>query len=145
VAEVSVHKRISAPRAAVWARYADHLSWNDWARIGRVRLVREGNPRPNGVGCVRVISSGGISVHEEVISFEPPERMTYRVLRGGLPIRDHLGEVRFEEDGASTLVTWRCRFQSRIPGLAFVWKAVIAAVFRRALDGLENTRAAFPR
>lgn len=121
----------------MWSAYTDHLAWNDWARIGKVRLEREGSPTRNGVGCVRVISSGGISVREEVISFEEPERMTYRVLSGGLPIKNHLGEVRFSEDAAgNTTVTWQCRFESRIPGLGFLWRAIITKVFRDTLEGL---------
>jgi len=132
-----VTKRFSAPRAAVWSVYTDHLSWNDWAHIGKVRLEREGHPSRDGVGCIRVISSGGISVREEVLSFDEPERMTYRVVRGGLPIKNHLGEVRFDENASGgTTVTWQCRFESRVPGLGFVWKAVIKKVFRDTLDGL---------
>jgi len=137
--EVVVTKTFAAPRRAVWSVYTDHLSWNDWARIGKVRLEREGRPSRNGVGCVRVISSGGISVHEEVLSFEEPEKMTYRVLRGGLPIKNHFGEVRFDEAASGrTTVTWRCRFDSRIPGLGFLWKAIITKVFRDTLGGLAS-------
>jgi uncharacterized protein YndB with AHSA1/START domain len=139
VQEVIVKKGFAAPRTAVWSVYTDHLSWNEWAHIGKVRLEREGQPSRNGVGCVRVISAGGISVREEVLSFDEPERMTYRVVRGGLPIKNHLGEVRFEEDASGhTIVTWRCRFESRIPGLGFLWKAIITKVFRDTLDGLAT-------
>ena len=120
----------------MWDVYTDHVSWADWGRIGKVRLEREGTPAPNGVGCMRVISSGGISVYEEVMEFEPPRRMTYRVVRGGLPIKNHLGEVLFEEHGRATLVTWRCRFESRIPGLGFLSRAIINKVFRDVLAAL---------
>lgn len=135
---VEARRRIAAPRGAVWEVYTDHRSWTDWARLGTVRLEKEGVPAPNGVGCVRVITSGGISVHEEILSFEPPHRMTYRLERGGIPIKNHLGEVVFEDDGAGTLVTWRCRFDSRIPGLGFLWKAIITKVFRDTLAALEH-------
>jgi len=139
VEHVVVTKQFAASRNAVWDVYTDHVSWNDWAHIGRVRLERQGRPSPNGVGCVRVISAGGISVREEVLSFDAPETMTYRVVRGGLPIKNHLGEVRFVEDPSGlTTVTWQCRFESRIPGLGFVWKAIIAKVFRDALEGLAT-------
>ena len=105
---VEVHAVIPAPIEAVWNRYTDHRSWTDWAGLGTVTLDREGSPAPNGVGCVRMISRGGVRVFEEVVSFEPPRRMSYRVVKGGIPIKNHLGEVEFEARGEQTLVTWRC-------------------------------------
>ena len=45
--------------------------------------------------------------------------MTYRVVRGGIPImKNHLGEVVLEPDGAGTRLIWRCRFDSRSPASA---------------------------
>jgi uncharacterized protein YndB with AHSA1/START domain len=135
---VEVKRVIDAPIETVWNRYTDHVSWTEWAGLGKVTLDRRGDPPPNGVGCVRVISSAGVKVYEEVLSFEPPRRMTYRVVRGGLPFRDHLGEVSFEPRGEGTLVTWRCRFDSRIPGLGGLFRLFITRLFRNALEGLAK-------
>ncbi|MFQ5352735.1 MAG: SRPBCC family protein, partial [Candidatus Binatia bacterium] len=131
-----VERTISASPESVWARYTDHLSWQDWAGLGRVRLDKEGVPSPNGVGCVRVIGSFGVSVFEEVTEFKVPEKMSYRVVKGGLPIKDHLGEVFFRPNGTATLVTWRCRFRSKIPGLGWLFRLIILKVFRDTLEGL---------
>ena len=139
---VEVHARVPAPAEVVWDRYTDHRSWTDWAGMGTVTLDREGVPPPNGVGCVRVISNGGMKVYEEVVAFERPRRMTYRVVRGGIPIRDHLGEVVFEPAGDGTQITWRCRFESRIPGLGLPFRLLITVLFRNALRGL--TRRGLP-
>jgi hypothetical protein len=136
--EVIERKRILAPRDEVWRVYTDHVSWTDWAGIGKVRLEREGQPPPNGVGCVRVISSFVVSVYEEILSFDAPTRMTYRIVRGGLPIRNHRGQVDFEADGDATNVTWRCEFESKIPGLGPLWKAIVTKVFRDTLAGLAR-------
>jgi hypothetical protein len=74
-----------------------------------------------------------------VLSFDPPHAMTYRVVRGGLPIKNHLGEVRFEDDGAgATLVVWRCRFDSKIPGLGRLFRAIVSKVFRDTLAALAR-------
>jgi hypothetical protein len=73
-----------------------------------------------------------------VLEFEPPRRMTYRVVSGGLPMKDHLGEVLFEPDGAGTRVVWRCRFASRIPGLGGLQQRLVTRFFRAALDGLAR-------
>jgi len=135
---VEVNEVIPAPIDAVWDRYTDHRSWTDWAGLGTVTLDREGSPSPNGVGCVRRISRGGVRVFEEVVSFEPPRRMSYRVVKGGIPIKNHLGEVEFEARGERTLVTWRCRFESRIPGLGRPFRLLVRTLFRNALRGLRR-------
>lgn len=138
---VEVRQLITAPIQVVWDQYTDHVSWTDWAGLGRVRLEREGVPAPNGVGCVREISNFGVKVYEEVLSFEPPRRMTYRILRGGLPIRDHLGEIVFEPRDGGTLATWRCQFVSRVPGLGGVFQAFVTRLFRNALRNLARRLA----
>jgi uncharacterized protein YndB with AHSA1/START domain len=138
--QVEVTEIVDAPVQAVWDRYTDHVSWSEWAGLGKVRLEREGTPPPNGVGCVRVFSNAGLNVvYEEVLSFEPPRRMTYRVVRGAVPLKDHLGEVLFEPRDGRTLVTWRCRFDSKIPGLGGLFRALITRMFRNALRGLART------
>lgn len=142
---VEVEQYIAAPIDRVWARYTDHESWTEWAGLGRVRLVREGVPAPNGVGCVREIGSLGVSVQEEVLAWEPPHRMTYRIVRGGPPIRDHFGEVRFAQESGGTRVTWRCQFVARVPGSGALLRVAIAGLFRRALRTLARDLAAGAR
>ena len=137
---VEVQRSFDASIDAVWDRYTDHLSWNEWARIGKVRLDRQGTLTPNGVGCVRAISSAGITVFEEILSFDRPRRMTYRLIKGGMPIKDHLGEVIFEPQGRGTLVTWRCQFNSRIPGLGGLFRVIITKIFSDTLRRLSQTR-----
>jgi uncharacterized protein YndB with AHSA1/START domain len=136
--QVEVEELIAAPIERVWAQYTDHVSWTEWAGLGRVRLAREGTPPPNGVGCVREFGSLGVTLHEEVLTFEAPHRMTYRIVRGPMPITDHLGEVAFSRRDGATLITWRCRFRSRIPGLGGLFRWYITRLFRNALRGLAR-------
>jgi hypothetical protein len=49
--------------------------------------------------------------------------------------------VLFEPDGEGTRVTWRCRFDSRIPGLGGLQRLLITRMFRKALDGLARDLA----
>lgn len=137
---VEVERIIAAPIEKVWARYTDHVSWSRWAGLGKVVLERDGVPAPNGVGCVRAIGSGPVTVYEEVVSFEPPHRMTYRVVRGGIPMRDHLGEVVMTTCAEGTHIRWRCQFEAGIPGLGRPMRWLVTTVFRRALAGLARER-----
>ena len=138
--QVEVRRRFAGTPEQVFAAYTDHVSWSEWAGFGPARLAREGVPAPNGVGCVRVIGSGLAAAHEEVLSFEPPKRMTYKIVKGFPVIRGHFGEVDFEPDAGGTLVTWRCRFESRIPGLGGLIRRIVASMFSRALEGLAEKR-----
>lgn len=135
---VEVTRVIEAPIENVWNRYTDHVSWTEWAGMGTATLDRAGDPRPNGTGCVRVISNLGVKVYEEVLSYDAPTRMTYRVVRGGIPIRDHLGEVTFEPQDDGTRITWRCRFESKVPGLGGFFRWLVTTLFTRALAGLAH-------
>ena len=139
---VEVTRRFSAPPQAVWDVYNDHARWNEWAGFKESRLDVKGSPDPNGTGAVRCFGSNGMRAYEEVLDFDPPRRMTYQVVRGGPPIRNHRGEVSFEPDGDGTRVVWRCRFDSRVPGLGWLLQAGITRVFRNALEGLA--RHSFP-
>jgi uncharacterized protein YndB with AHSA1/START domain len=131
---VDVQHDYDAPIERVFACYTDHRGWTRWAGLGRVTLAREGTPTPDGVGCVRVITTGRVAVQEEVRAFEPPHRMVYALVKGAVPIRDHEGEVTFEAlPGDRTRVRWRCRFASMIPGLGPVLRFGVSRMFTQVL------------
>jgi len=137
--QVEIERHFEASPAQVWKLYTDHAGWSTWAGLGRARLETEGHPDRNGTGAVRCFTTGPVSVFEEVLTFEPPKRMTYRVVRGGIPImKDHLGEVLLEPDGAGTRLIWRCRFDSKIPGLGAPMRWLVTRLFQRALEGLAR-------
>jgi hypothetical protein len=129
--QLEVKQFFAAPVAKVWERYTDHRSWSGFSRLVKVKLQPEGSPDPNGVGCVRVFSTAGITaVAEEVTLFEPPARMKYRIVGGGWPLRNHEGEVLFALKDEGTLVSWRVRFDSAVPGLGPLLRLVLRGMFR---------------
>jgi len=138
VQQVEVIRRFDAAPQAVWDVYTDHARWSEWSGMGTSRLEREGSPHRNGSGALRALGPPILPAREEVLEFEPPRRMTYRIVSGGLPMRDHLGEVLFEPDGAGTRVVWRCRFASRVPGLGGIQQRLVTRFFRAALEGLAR-------
>ena len=135
---VNVSRLFAAPPEKVWDIYTDHVSWGRWAGLGQVKLAREGIPAPNGVGCVRVIKTAGVGVHEEIVSFERPRHMTYRLIKGPVPLKDHLGEVSFAPENGGTRLTWHCQFNSVIPGLGPAQRWFITRLFRQILEALAK-------
>jgi uncharacterized protein YndB with AHSA1/START domain len=134
---VEVERVIEAPPEVVFERYTDHAGWSAWAGAGKVSLAREGAPEKNGVGCVRAFESA-MGLQEEVIEFEPPKHMAYRVARGGFPIKDHRGEVRFEPHPRGTRVVWTVQFGSRIPFSERAIARFLRMVFGRLLERFER-------
>ena len=135
--KVEVNRTVDAPLERAWAVYTDHAGWNAWAGLQHSSVEREGAVERNGAGAVRCLGSYGFNAWEEILEFEPPARMTYRVVKGGLPMKNHLGEVLFEPDGPGTKVTWRCRFDSRVPGLGWPMRLYVHRFFRSALEGFD--------
>ncbi len=135
---VCVERKIAAPINQVWMHYTNHRGWEQLMGAGQVILDPEGKPDPNGVGCIRHVRVAGLEmVAEEITRFDAPSRMEYRIVKGGGPIRDHAGEVLFTEQPDGTLVTWRCRFESSVPGMGplIAWSVKqFFAFLLRALD-----------
>ena len=135
---VEVRRTVSATPEQVWDVYTNHGSWKSWAGMTHSSLFVAGTPHKNGTGAVRRLGSYGFKAHEEILDFDPPKRMTYRVVKGMPAMKNHLGEVLFEPSGKGTRITWRCRFDSRVPGFGPILRLYITRFFRNALDGLAQ-------
>ena len=83
-----------------------------------VALAKEGRPDRNGVGpgCVRAAFESALGLQEEVTEFDPPSYMAYRIVRGGFPIKNHRGDVRFEPHARSTRIVVERRVRVPHPG-----------------------------
>lgn len=107
-------RRIDAPVDVVFAVLSDHRGYARWAGVDTSVLEREGKDDPNGVGAIRHLRKGPISIREEVVACEPPRTFSYTVV-GGPPVRDYLGVVTLAADGNATRVHWTVRFEPKIP------------------------------
>jgi uncharacterized protein YndB with AHSA1/START domain len=132
-----LESEIAAPAERVFAVISDHVGWRDWAGVQEVVLRQRGDPAPNGLGAIRVIRRGGLAIEEEVVSFEPPKRITYRV-QAGIPVRDCEVEIRLTPAGAATRVSWSVRFRPLVPGTGGLLERLIRARLADALAGLAR-------
>ncbi|MFI5316520.1 MAG: SRPBCC family protein [Myxococcota bacterium] len=133
--QIELTQHVEAPPERVFALYTDHLSWSRWAGVKEVVLRQKGDPPPNGLGAIRVIRARGMAIEEEVTAFDPPNRMTYRLVAGA-PVRDHEGIVRFEPAGTGTQVTWRVTFRPLIPGTGWLLRIALERGVRDVLSAL---------
>ena len=130
--ERTVH--IAAPPDVTWQVISDHEAMSQWAGIGPVRRILDGDTGPNGRGALRVLNIGGRIV-EQVTADNPPDSYRYRIIKGS-PFVCHQGELLLRPHGDGTALTWKIRFRPRIPGTG----RLIAAGFSRALNRMMTTR-----
>ena len=129
--------RIEAPPERVFDIVADHEGMVRWSGAREVVLRHPGYPAPNGVGATRVVRMRGLAIEEEIVSYDPPKRIEYRLV-AGLPVRDYVGEVSIEPDGAGSRLTWRVRFHPRIPGTAWILRPLIHRAITDLVAGLTR-------
>jgi hypothetical protein len=102
----------------------DHRRYAEITPLRKAELEREGEPAPNGVGAIRVLTAVGPPLREEVLAYEPARRFSYKLL-SGLPVRDHVGTVELTPSGDGTQVVYAVRTTPTVP---LVGAAVVAAV-----------------
>src|SRR5262249_39344012 len=96
----------------------------------RVTIEKPGVPAPNGLGAVRKIRGGPLSMGEEIVLWDEPHAMDYRLIRG-VPLRDHLGDLRFlPTPEGGTLLEYRIRY--RVPWYA--GGSIVGRLFGKQLE-----------
>jgi uncharacterized protein YndB with AHSA1/START domain len=135
---IEIERKIPAAPERVWEVIADHRGYERWAGVREVVLRNEGDPAPNGLGATRVLRTGGLAIEEEVVRFDPPVRLSYR-MAAGLPVRDYLGDVRLEPSDGGTRLLWTVEFSPRIP----LTGGLLRRVTERALTRMADSLAAF--
>lgn len=135
MATFTLVRTTTAPPEAVFEAISDHRALPDYTPLRRVELEKEGETAPNGVGAIRVLHAVGPAIREEVLEYEPPTRLVYRILSGA-PLRDHLGTVTVEPaevDGRDgSRVVWAIDSTPTVP----IGKGVVTAVLKAAVKGL---------
>ena len=117
---------VDAPVSRVWDALADHEAMSSWGPV-KVTLDKEGAPDRNGVGAVRRIVAPGPApaIVEEIVTFEPQQRMGYKAL-SGVPFRNYAGEVTLTATERGTRIDWALTIDQRLPGVEKAAATVVA-------------------
>lgn len=137
MASFTIVRQVAAPPQTVFDVLTDHQRYASITPMLKSTLEREGEPAPNGVGAIRVLSALGPPLREEVIAYESPARFSYKLL-SGLPVRDHVGTVELSPDGAGTRMVYAVH---TTPTLPLVGAAVVGGVkqgIRTLIRGVAN-------
>lgn len=137
-------RQVAAPPEIVFDVLTDHRRYTEITPLRKAELEREGEPEPNGVGAIRVLSAmPGPPMREEVLAYERPYRFSYTLL-SGLPLRDHIGTVELSPSEGGTEITYAVKTTPTIPIAAPVIMAVLKKAIRDLIGGVgkESERRA---
>lgn len=93
-----VERQIAATRSVAWKTMLDLMV------AGTGGYTQEGHPAPHGLGATFDFPLGGLDLHEEVISYEPPWRRVYKLT--GAPVALYEGTTAFTEQDNGCLMAW---------------------------------------
>ncbi|HKF81510.1 MAG TPA: SRPBCC family protein [Solirubrobacterales bacterium] len=131
-------RQVAAPPETVFDVLTDHRRYTDITPLRRAELEREGEPAPNGLGAIRVLSAlPGPPMREEVIGYDRPRRFSYKIL-SGLPVRDHVGTVELRPRDGGTEVTYAVKTTPTIPLAGPVFMAVLKKAIRDLIAGVAK-------
>jgi hypothetical protein len=138
---------VHAPIERVWAFLIDYAGYARVPQVQGARVLRPGTSHAAGVGAIREITVLGSTFEEEIVGFDPPRRLAYRITRSRpLRLEHRLGECELIERGGGTEVRWTTTFTVPIPivgpRLAKVLRLVMQHTFNEILlwvkDDLEQ-------
>ncbi len=137
MASFTYERHVAAPPQTVFDVLTDHRRYAAMTPLRKSVLEREGEPAPNGVGAIRVLSAAGPPLREEVIAYQPPERFSYKLL-SGLPVRDHVGTVELSADGVGTKMVYAVRTTPTLPVVGGAVLAVSKQGIRVLIKGIAT-------
>jgi hypothetical protein len=132
---------------AVYELLADGSTWPTWSPIGSFELLASGDGSPEGVGAVRLFTTGRHKSRERVVERRPGRCFAY-VLEAGLALRDYKAVVTLAPSpGGGTTINWRSTFTAKVPGTGGLYRRQLGAFIEQSVQGLavaagEQARAA---
>lgn len=131
-------RQVAAPPEVVFDVLTDHRRYTEITPLRKAELEREGEPAPNGLGAIRVLSAlPGPPMREEVIGYERPDRFSYKIL-SGLPVRDHVGTVELKAAGTGTELVYAVKTTPTIPLSGPAFMAILKKAIRDLIAGVAK-------
>jgi uncharacterized protein YndB with AHSA1/START domain len=126
----------SASPAAVYALLRDGATWPDWTDISTFALEREGADAPEGLGAIRVWTSKGKTLREEIVELVPDRRFSYTLL-SGLALRGYRADVDLAPTASGGChITWRSTFTPKVPGTGRAYEKALQQATEGFVTGL---------
>jgi Polyketide cyclase / dehydrase and lipid transport len=125
----------AADPASVYALLADGSTWPEWSPLGAFTLLESGAGTPEGMGAVRLFTTGRHRSREQVVECRPGEVFSY-VLESGLPLRDYRAVITLTPATAGTSINWHSTFRPEVPGTGWLYRRELGKFIKQSVDGL---------
>ena len=125
----------AADAAAVYALLADGSTWPDWSPLGSFELLSPGDGTPEGLGAVRLFTTGRHRSRERVVTCQPGRAFAYELL-AGLPLRDYKAVITLMPQGDGTAINWRSTFRPKVPGTGWIYRRQLGKFIGLTVNGL---------
>ncbi|MCM6775083.1 SRPBCC family protein [Nocardia sp. CDC159] len=126
---VDLERTIQAPIADVFDWLTDATNYQRILLIRRVTLVRPGDVAEHGVGAVRLLVTPLMRITEEIVEYDPPRLMRYRILHSVPPLRSQDGFLAFAAAaGGGTRVHWHTQFEVAAPLFSGPWTLALQPI-----------------
>lgn len=133
--KIEIDETFDVPRHRVFALFADHERFGKLLGAPVKRIRDSDQADPNGMGSIRKIGIGPLSLKETVINFEPDSLIEYTISSMS-PVRNHMGRIRFEDaPGGGTRIQYTISFDDILP---FSGKLVSSALDQGIRKGIRR-------
>ena len=126
-----------APVDVVWPLIGEARHWQEWSFLTASGLEHQASPVPDGVGAVRKFTRYGVGSREEVVAWDPPGHLAYRIL-SGFPVRNYRADVTLTPDGTGTRIEWAGTYDPKWPGTGGFLASFLGIMMRRFARDLAS-------
>lgn len=124
-------------RQRYWDLFVDHEAWSESDLLpGTITITEPGDGHPQGLGAVRTVQAGSMTITEDIVGFRAPEYFAYATRNGSLPVDDFGGEMTLIQQPDGLLVKYRGDFTPKIPGTGPILAAFLRSRQRSVLRAL---------
>ena len=132
---IDVTVTTAADPASVYALLADGSTWPEWSPLGSFELLEPGKGTPEGLGAVRLFTTGRHKSRERVVTCQPGKVFAYE-LEAGLPLREYRAVVTLTPSPRGTAINWRSSFRPKVPGTGWLYRRELGKFIGRTVEGL---------
>lgn len=129
---ITINQSFTAPVETVFAKLGDHEQLGDILG-GKIVRTKEGSDSINGLGSVREIKLGPVTLVEETVTgFEPNAEIEYKITSNS-PVKNHIGRMTFSGNGNSSELHYTIDFDFGLPIGGGVVKFALENTIKRGL------------